>query len=105
MALAELHQRRRCRLADADSLDPHASAAGGPNRVVSASDAIDRFVGEQVRPREARRVSGSDLFVAFERWCQRQWLNPVSAAAFGRAFGGAFGILMQLSSVTSVFPC
>jgi hypothetical protein len=46
--------------------------------------AIKRFVAEQLRPMEGGRVSGSELFAAYERWCARREITPVSAAAFGR---------------------
>jgi hypothetical protein len=46
--------------------------------------AIKRFVAEQLRPVDGGRVSGSELFAAYERWCERQGIAPVSGAAFGR---------------------
>jgi hypothetical protein len=38
-------------VADADSSDANASATGGPIMIVSASEAIDRFVVERVPPK------------------------------------------------------
>jgi hypothetical protein len=55
-----------------------------PENPESPAEAIERFVVEQVRPMEGGRVSGADLFSAYEGWCRRQGLDPVSAAAFGR---------------------
>jgi hypothetical protein len=37
-------------VADADRSDANASATGGPIMIVSASEAIDRFVVERVPP-------------------------------------------------------
>ncbi|MGH7489995.1 MAG: primase-like DNA-binding domain-containing protein, partial [bacterium] len=48
------------------------------------TDAMCRFVRERMRPSKGSRVSGADLFAAYEYWCEHQGLKPVTAAAFGR---------------------
>jgi hypothetical protein len=48
------------------------------------TDAIGRFVLESVRPTLGARVSGSEMFAAYEGWCERQGLEPVSPTMFGR---------------------
>jgi hypothetical protein len=61
-----------------------------PSSIVEAvviegpTDAIGRFVLESVRPTLGARVSGSEMFAAYEGWCERQGLEPVSPTMFGR---------------------
>ena len=52
--------------------------------VEGPSDAIARFISERVRASRGSRIAGSDLFAAYEHWCEREGLKSVSLAAFGR---------------------
>jgi hypothetical protein len=48
------------------------------------SDAIKRFVLEQVRPALGSRITGGQMYGAYVEWCERQGLEPVSMAVFGK---------------------
>mgnify|MGYP003375273512 CR=1 FL=1 len=52
--------------------------------VEGPGDAVQRFVLERIRPVQGERVSGSELFAAYESWCEAQGLEPLSSALFGR---------------------
>ena len=63
---------------------PSSPAGLSPLTIEGPSDAIARFIRERVRARRGARIAGSDLFAAYEHWCEREGLQSVSLAAFGR---------------------
>ena len=81
------HGRSREALQSANDIPLTADASpamAGSVMIEGPSDAICRFMLERVRPSVGGRVAGSDLFAAYERWCERDGLSPVSTTAFGR---------------------
>lgn len=66
------------------ALTARAMALAPTVTVEGPADAIERFVLERLRPVHGARVAASDLFAAYEQWCDDQGLEPVSATVFGR---------------------
>jgi hypothetical protein len=59
--------------------------------IESPDDLLRRFAGETWRPKSDDRISASKLFAVYERWCERQGLQPISQTAFGIRMQKLFG--------------
>ena len=59
-------------------------AVDEPMTIEGPEDAIQRFVIENVRPTQDARITGAEMYAAYEAWAEGQGLEPLSPAMFGR---------------------
>jgi hypothetical protein len=76
--------------ADGLAVEPLAALASEPV-VEGPDDILRRFAEETLRPAPGSRVSASELFAAYERWCEREGIEPLNATLFGRRMGAILG--------------
>lgn len=53
-------------------------------QIEQPSDAVNRFLLERVQPVLGSRISGSEMYAAYEGWCTEQGMEPVTGVLFGR---------------------
>jgi hypothetical protein len=83
------HGRTKHEAFDDGRRDEAISLASLPSEplIESPGDLLRRFADEALHPAKGIRVSASELFALYERWCEREGTEPVSQAAFGTRMG------------------